>query len=273
MKTLQDKKRYIELDPVRPPIAVGLEYQRKLFKLTRALKKDVEAIIKDKSLDTSNNFENKSVMSLIAMDESPFFMMQNKLKVVFEKYKKIFNGVSLKWASKFIDDVDAFDDRHVQKAIAAKALRIQPDEGYIGIVNAKKDLIADNVALISSLPDEYYSKISDDITKTIAKGGNLKTMKDKLLERGIQTEGRAKRIARDQLFKATGIIDNERMVKNGIYKAKWKHSHGDKVPRKSHLEADGKIFDTNTGCLIDGEFILPKEKIGCTCFSVPVIEY
>lgn len=273
MKTTQDKKRYIELDPVRPPVAIGLEYQRKLSKLTRALKKDVDAIITDKSLDAENNFENKPLIRLIAMDESPFFMMQNKLKLVFEKYKKIFNGVSLKWASKFIDDVDAFDDRHVKKMIASKALNIQPDEGYIGIVNTKKDLIADNVALISSLPDEYYSKITEDMTKTIAKGGNLKTMKDKLLERGIQTEERAKRIARDQLFKATGIIDNERMIKNGIYKARWKHSHGDKIPRKSHLEADGQIFDTSTGCLIDGEFILPKEKIGCTCFSIPVIEY
>ncbi len=60
----------------------------------------------------------------------------------------------------------------------------------------------------------------------------------------------------------------------GITEAIWCHSAAGKEPRPSHVKAGKEKlrFDVNKGALIDGEYILPGEKINCRCFAKPVIE-
>lgn len=251
------------LAPVKPPIAIGLEYQRELLKLVRKLNKEIYDVLSNKYSDMEN---------VIAKDENPVFQMEVKMKQIFERYSALFKKTGQSLAEKFIHAIDRFDYRHMKKELAKHSLTIRPDANYIGALNVNKALIADNVSLIVGLSEKQYQQIHGDIMRSIANGGDLQQIEKDLRKRGIQTEKRAKFIARDQLFKATGAIDNQRMLDNGITKAIWKHSHGDKVPRPSHLAADGKVFDTAKGCLIDGKYIYPKQEINCTCYAVPFIE-
>ena len=58
----------------------------------------------------------------------------------------------------------------------------------------------------------------------------------------------------------------------GVKYARWVYTYRSETPRESHVEADGRLFDISKGCLIDGEYILPGEKINCKCSFRPVIE-
>lgn len=248
----------IILKSVKPPIAVGLEYQRHLVRMVRQLNKAVyQAISK-----TYAEFESD-----IALDASPVFQIEIALKKVFERYTSLFKKTGQSLAERFIGSVDKHDFRHMQKELAQHAITIRPDANYIGALNINKALIADNVNLITDLSEKQYQQIHGDLMRSIAKGGDLSEMEANLRKRGIQTEKRARRIAKDQLFKATGAIDNQRRLSNGITKSIWRHSRGDKQPRQSHLAADGRIYDNSKGCLIDKEYIYPGEKVNCTCYS------
>jgi uncharacterized protein with gpF-like domain len=86
------------------------------------------------------------------------------------------------------------------------------------------------------------------------------------------TENQAALIASDQTKKFHEELLRQRRIEMGLYKAIWRHSGISIVPRKSHEEADGKVYDIRKGCKIDGEYIRPKEKIGCNCWEQAVIE-
>lgn len=253
----------IALKPFKAPIAVGLEYQRHLIKMVRELNKAVYKVLSS----TYAEFESQ-----IAKDANPVTQLDFAMKKVFDKYTAIFKKTGQSLAENFVGTIDKYNFRHLKNQLRALSITIRPDNNYIGALNVNKALISENVDLITNLSQKQYEQIHGDIMRSIAKGGDLQEMEANLRKRGIQTEKRARLIARDQLFKATGAIDNQRKLDNGITHSIWKHSHGDKIPRRSHLAADGKVFDNRKGCLIDGEYILPAEKINCTCYAVPYIQ-
>jgi SPP1 gp7 family putative phage head morphogenesis protein len=79
------------------------------------------------------------------------------------------------------------------------------------------------------------------------------------------TQLRAALIARDQTAKATSTLQAARQKQIGITEGIWKHSHAGKVPRPSHLEANGKRFDLSKGMYLDGKWVMPGEEINCHC--------
>jgi len=150
---------------------------------------------------------------------------------------------------------------------------VKYDQKTTNLLNAKRALISENVNLITNIPEDFgVDKITQIILNGMQRGKDYKYVSEELVKSGKFAKKRAERIARDQLFKATGVLNRERQLQLGITKNIWKHSHGDKVPRQSHLAADGKEYDITKGCYIDGEYIIPGEKINCTCYSVPKLD-
>ncbi len=277
MAKTQATSNYIRLKPIKASQSIALEYQRKLLMLV------------DKMNDYVSKEINKEYITqkkLIAMDETPVTQFSFVLKRIFARMQKRFDEYSNKFSVDFVNNVS--DDTKIKLMNQAQDLiTIRPDRFYIGVLNSKKALINENVALIKNLPEKMYQQIYGDVMRAFAKGNNLSDVKSNLYKAGLpplrdiqysikerarQVEKRAKLITRDQFFKATGIINNQRMADAGITKAEWMHSSAGKVPRPDHVKANGKIFDTAKGCLIDGEYILPGEKINCRCVAIPIIE-
>ena len=101
--------------------------------------------------------------------------------------------------------------------------------------------------------------------------GDVGTLKEKLQERYGITERRAKTIAWDQNNKATESISRVRILATGITHGIWVHTSVGKSWRKSHVAANGKVFDLRIGLMIDGETVLPGECVSCNCTYKPVI--
>lgn len=125
--------------------------------------------------------------------------------------------------------------------------------------------IAENVGLIKSIPKQYHEQIQGMVMRNVAVGGNAQKLVSELSQISDRSSKRIKLIANDQIAKATALLDQQRAVELGFTKAIWKKSIAGKTHRKTHAEANNKEFDIKKGCLIEGEYIMPRVKINCKC--------
>jgi uncharacterized protein with gpF-like domain len=129
--------------------------------------------------------------------------------------------------------------------------------------------IQNQVDLIKSIDEEYFSKIEKIIYNGMLAGSDYETLATKIQEATGATRKRAKFIARDQSASVNGMLSKKRAEAVGITKGIWIKSKFTKTknytPRKSHIEADGKVFELSKGLKVDGEYIFPSQEINCTC--------
>jgi SPP1 gp7 family putative phage head morphogenesis protein len=88
------------------------------------------------------------------------------------------------------------------------------------------------------------------------------------------SKDRAELIARDQNSKVYASLNTERMRQAGVEKFRWIHSSAGKVPRQTHLDKDGEIFDIDDPRLWEGPKAdrgPPGWAINCRCRAAPVI--
>lgn len=134
-----------------------------------------------------------------------------------------------------------------------------------------------NVALIKSIPEQYFKQIEGAVMRSIQGGQGLSELQPEIEKIGKSTKERAALIARDQTSKATTALNRVRMEAVGIRKFKWLHSGGGKEPRRLHKDVlNGKIYAMDDPPVIDdrtGERGFPGQLINCGCRMVPVLEF
>ena len=130
----------------------------------------------------------------------------------------------------------------------------------------------ENEGLIKSIPEKYFTGIETIAMLALLYDWDKEKLRDMIEKRHGITERRVKNIASDQTHKSTMIFKRDLCAEMGIRYAKWVYTYRSETPRESHVMADGALFDIDVGCLIDGEFILPGEKINCKCDFKPVVE-
>lgn len=136
--------------------------------------------------------------------------------------------------------------------------------------------VAENVALIKSIPRDFLFQVQGDILRGITTGQGLADIIPALEEYEGVTLRRARNIALDQSRKAYNNINKGRMQAVGVKKFEWVHSGGGQKPRELHIELDGQIFSFDDLPIIDektGERGIPGQAINCRCTMVPVIEF
>lgn len=133
--------------------------------------------------------------------------------------------------------------------------------------------IAENVALIRSIGNQYLEKVQTHVWDSVLSGMDAHQLSQNLQhDFGVATR-RANNIARDQLSKAHSSIERARRLEIGIDEAIWRHSGAGKKPRQSHKKANGHRYSIEKGMCIDGEWIHPGTKINCRCGSQSVLPW
>lgn len=143
------------------------------------------------------------------------------------------------------------------------------------VQSAINSIVAENVALIKSIPQKYLSDVAVIVQESVEAGRDLKTVSDKLQERYGVTRRRAALIARDQNNKATAMISRIRQQELGISEGIWVHSHAGNEPRPTHVQAgrDKVRFNLAEGWFDphEGKYILPGQLINCRCTWRPIL--
>lgn len=152
--------------------------------------------------------------------------------------------------------------RQVRAALGVDLLVGEPD-----LRAAFEAFVAENVALIKSLPDAYFADVEKAVSRAVASGQRAEDVADELQERYGVSESRAALIARDQVGKLTGRVNEDRQQALGIDRYVWRTSNDERV-RPEHAEREGQVFSWSDPPE-DGH---PGEPIQCRCHAEPVLD-
>lgn len=253
-------KKVITLPPIKANASVGYRYYQELLGLVQAMNSDMRRTILDAFTTTENVDAIVGIMNVRAMEWQNF--VDKKADII---------------AAQFVNNVDRATITSLAHSIrkapkpTAESLIVKLNSHGRQALNANKAATIENVALIKSIPAKYHNQVTFLVTEAAGQGRGRKWLEDELVALGHSTKSRAKLIAKDQLNKVTEVINVSRQRGLGITHNQWHHSSRPKQPRQAHIKADGKIYQLDKGCLIDGEYIYPGQKINCYCYSSPVI--
>lgn len=130
-----------------------------------------------------------------------------------------------------------------------------------------KSFTKENVKLIKSIPDQYFDKIEKMVVRNVQKGALSSEIKQNILKEYSVSERRAALIARDQVNKFNGNLNELRQTDLGVKKYVWETSLDERV-RPEHEARHGKTFSWKDPPP-DGH---PGEAINCRCIAIGVFE-
>lgn len=261
MQIRAPSRKPLVLAPVHPNQGLEASYRKKIDALVDAMQKSLVHWL------TAAYRANTPEM---ARDASPAMSLREAMRKLSSYWQKRFDDAAPELAEYFskhsLRQVDGAMKAALKKAGFTVDFRLTREANDV-----MQATIGENIALIRSIGEEHLSQVEGLVMRSVSQGRDLSALSKELHERFGVTKRRAALIARDQNNKASATITRVRQRSLGIKQAKWLHSHGGKEPRKSHQDADGKVFDIDKGMLIDGEYIWPGQLINCRCVSRSIL--
>jgi len=265
--TRQSKKKYaVEINELKFNKAIEINYKHDLLVLKRQMVKEYNSCL--------IKFYKDNLLFLVGdSDDDTIKRLQRLIDNMGRRWQDRYDRMSEAQAKKVAVGVLRHVDNRwkgIQKGNPFLLKGTQELQQTTKIVQAG---IAENVGLIKSIPSKYHEQILGDVMRTVGVGGNVQKLQEALSKISNQTSKRIGLIARDQTAKATALIDRQNAIDTGFTTAVWQKSIAGKTHRADHAAADGDEFDISKGCLISGEYILPRMKINCKCSYKLVIKF
>lgn len=213
----------------------------------------------------------KNEKEIVAQD-SAANDIEKELKDLMKQWSKRFDEAAEDIAKDFVKSATSHSTNNL-KALLKKAGWTTNLKLSRKAQDKLKALVFENVNLIKSIPEKYFTELTTITMQSITRGRDLKYLKEQIKKQYGVTERRAALIARDQNNKATSTITHIEYEELGITEAIWKHNPGSREPRHEHVMANNKVYDINKGMYFEsvGRYVFPGEEINCGCTSEPII--
>lgn len=259
------KPKYKKLRAIRPNKGIEMDYRKKLAALIARMQKETQREI-------LRAYQGEEAQ--IAADAVPANVLYRLARGLRDKYQKLFNKKARSLSLWFVNSVDRYTEVALKGALRHyQSEKFQQELSDLGLLhdfkrtpaltNAVQSFVHENVNLIKSIPEKYFTEVEGMVMRGIRDGKPFNWVNDEMAKRYGITTRRAVMIARDQNHKATEQLNRTRQLGLGVKRGMWQHATGVKEPRHSHEQANGKIFDLDKGLKIDGDYIFPGEKINC----------
>lgn len=257
--------------PLTHPSLPEARFQAKLDRM-------VEEMTETARKEVERYFRRNWAADSIAMDASFTSGVSRLLGELSKRFTALFTDRAGGLANALAEGVSKSTARQLGESLkdVSGGVTLKTDVVSGAVAEVTKAGIKENVALIKSIPAQYFQHIQGDVMRSIQTGQGMKDLVGDLIKHGAETKKRAELIARDQTSKATTAINRARMQGLGIKQFEWLHSGGGKEPRPLHQALDGQVFDLDNPPVIDertGERGLPGQLINCRCRMVPVITF
>lgn len=266
----------IVLKPVRPNLGLEAEYKRRLEALIAEMQASTVYFIKAAYRANTPRIA-LAAQDGVAFDESPANLLQRTIKALAKRWLKKFDEASVKLGEWFAGAVNQRSQAQLKKILQEGGIALTDWK----VTKAQQDVldatVHTNVALIKSIPAQYFEQINGLVMRSVQTGRDLGTLTDELQQRYGVTRRRAALIAKTQNNMATASLNKVKQIDLGITEAIWMHSGGGHEPRPTHWKAGKERqrynvakgwYDPNPGI---ARFIQPGELINCRCVSRPVL--
>lgn len=266
-KIKKPRKPTIKGRPVKPAKSAAVAYERQLTEQAKEMF-DLPA----------------EIASSIGSGRMKEYEALQLLDLRHEEMARAFGQRSTVLAETFVARVSAVQKRRLEavlsKSFGVDVLNIIQTEGIEKVFNAG---IKENVDLIKTIPDEYFSEIEKAVKDNFA-GRPLpeeRTLIQQIQAIGGDTRSRAKLIARDQTSKLNSTFNEARQASVGIKKYIWQTSEDARVvgapgglypegneAHMNHFSRNGKVFLWSKPPP-DGH---PGQPIQCRCIAIPLLD-
>lgn len=261
--------------PVMPyyPLAIEQRYQQALERLVKVLMRRVKAEIPQLAMQ----YRQDIALSDVSTSVGGFYAL---LKVTLQRIegdvKPAVDTATLllpKTVTEVIDFARRGTERNISRAISRKnkPLKVKlPERAPTEIV---EKFIAENVALITSIPDEYLGSVHQTVMRAWDQGVGRRGISD-IIAPLVDPEKappvkRARLIARDQIGKLTGQVQRYQQIQAGINQYVWRTVEDSRV-RYSHALLDGKTCSWDSPPP-ESNYNHPGGDYQCRCYAEPVI--
>lgn len=252
----KEKKRRIR--PVKSPKSPEVKYRKQLQLLTAKLRTDV----------------NNNIIPLLRQLEPEYVndAYARTLEDAFNRLKQNYSDINENARIISNSFVDGSNQTNKRRFYSAMNNAIGVDlQSVIANENLDDILVAttrENVALIRSIPEEYFKKIETIVFTNTTQGSTAGSMIKQIMQTGKVTTNRAKLIARDQTSKLNSALTQQRSQNLGIEEYVWRTA-GDERVRESHRRKNGKVFRWDDPPKDTGH---PGQDIQCRCVAEPIIK-
>lgn len=128
----------------------------------------------------------------------------------------------------------------------------------------ERAFVTENVALIKSIPSQFFDDVEKRIARAVASGATPKQLAAELADRYKVADDRAMLIARDQTGKYYGQVAEARQKSMGVTRYIWRTSNDERV-REEHAAREGESFSWDD----PPEGGHPGEDFQCRCYAEP----
>jgi SPP1 gp7 family putative phage head morphogenesis protein len=253
----------------KPDVAAGISYNVELQRLVRAVTRDINANLMPTVRNLAPEYQRDSA-----------FVMDSWVDVLTNALR----ALRIRWSSpQFQALANDVARRFVTSANNSNRRRTERDMGIdifsdsTTITNYVQLSIANNVQLITSIPEQYLTQVESIVMTNIRSGGRPSSIAKSLQQQFGVTERRAKMIARDQTAKVNGQLNAKRQQDVGFEYFIWTTSKDERVrDRHQHISekitAYGKgVYKWSNPPLSEkGEPILCGTDYQCRCIAAPI---
>lgn len=277
-KWAENRNVYLNGYPLAYNIGLQEKYNRTLQKMVKLMTKITkEKLIALFKSDLGKEYF-KDQKELAAMDASLSSQARILLNALIKQFKIIFDTNALDIAEKMVQEQNNYSEKSLNNSIKqlTGGFELQGDFIPASLKEVIKASISENVYLIKSIPEKYFTDITGSVMRSITGGGGVRQLIKDLNKYTNQSKRRVKNLALDQTRKAYNSINRQRMMSAGYTKFKWLHSGGGQQPRKDHIKMNGNIYSFDDPPIIDkntGERGFPGQAINCGCTMQPVYEF
>lgn len=252
------------------PVNTGLvaRYRKALQLLLRDMAVDARKRLKRAYRPAKERLATDS----LAMDDDPVIALRSLMLHLSRRWQRRFDRMAKDIAEDFATRSQADFDFAFRKRLkeAGFTVRFRPTEH---MVSSYRAVVAENVALIRSVPQQFLKDVEGAVWRSALKGGGAYELSTEIRAKYGVAARRAAFIAQDQTAKSRTTFEASRRMELGIKFAIWRHSHAGKTPRPSHVEMDGKRFEIAKGMWDPDvqQWIQPGYLPRCRCTSRAVI--
>lgn len=248
------------LPAVHASAAIEIAYRRRLTRLIESMHRSLSWWI------GAAYRQNAPELARLAADASPARVMVAAIRRLRRQWERQFDALAKDLAAWFAKEQAQRSDTALRSALRRGGFSVRFTKTR-AMNDAYQAIIAENVGLIKSIPQQYLTQVEGMVMRSVQSGRDLAPLAKDLQDQFGVTKRRAALISRDQNNKASAVLLRVRHQELGITHARWVHSRAGKTPRPSHVKAsqDGVVYEISTGWYDpdEGQRIWPGTLINC----------